>query len=110
MSTTFPTTMTIDQARDWYLTVTYQDSTGTAINLTGYTATFTMTSGATTLTLTSGSGITITPATGVIAIHATASQTSIDAGQYRAELIITSGSGIITSLLKGQLSITPKVA
>lgn len=109
MATTFPSTTNIDQAADWYLTVTYQDNTGTAINLTGYTASFTIVSGNTGFTLTVGAGITITPLTGVINLHATAIQTAIPSGQYKAELTITSGSGIVTSLLKGSIVIVPKV-
>jgi len=110
MSSPFPSTTTIDQAADWYLTVTYQDSTGTPINLTNYTAKFSLVSGSTSLILTTGSGITITGATGTIALHATATQTSIDAGQYRAELVITSSNSVVTSLLKGVIVVTPKVA
>jgi hypothetical protein len=113
MAGPFPSNITIDQARDWYLTVTYEDNTGTPINLTGYTAQFAMTSGFNNLIgiqLSSpSSGITITGATGTIALHATSTQTSIDAGAYTAELIIISGSGIETSLLKGNLVVSPKV-
>jgi hypothetical protein len=112
MANLFPSTVVIDQSRDWYLTVTYADSTGTPINLTGYTASFALAqnlNGATILTLSTGSGITITGSTGVIALHATPSQTAIDPGQYRAELVITSGAGIQTSLLKGQITISSKV-
>jgi acetylglutamate kinase len=112
MSTVFPATTSIDQARDWYLTVTYADSTGTPINITGYTAAFALAqtlNSSIVLSLTTGSGITITGSTGVIALHATSTQTAIDAGQYRAELVITSPSGVETSLLKGQIAVTSKV-
>jgi hypothetical protein len=113
MAGPIPSNIVIDQARDWNLTVTYQDSTGTAINLTGYTAQFAISSGfnnTIALQLSSPSnGITITGATGKIALAATATQTSIDAGSYTAELIIVSGSGIKTSLLKGNIVVSPKV-
>jgi hypothetical protein len=112
MSVPFPSSVVIDQARDWYLTVVYEDN-GTPINLTGYTAQFAMASGFNNLvglTLSSPSGgITITGATGTIALHATSVQTSIDAGAYTAELIIISGSGVETSLLKGNLFVSAKV-
>ena len=109
----FPSSVVIDQARDWYLTVVYDDPSGNPINLTGYTASFAMSQGfnnSVELQLSSPSnGITITGSTGTIAIHATATQTSIDAGTYTAELIVTSGSGIKTSLLKGSLVVSAKV-
>jgi len=113
MSAPIPSTVVIDQARDFYLTTVYQDATGTAINLTGYTATFALASnynGATALSLTNGSGITITGSTGTINIHATATQTAIGEGTYVAELMITSGAGIETSLLKGNIVVKAKVA
>ena len=112
MAGTIPPNIVIDQARDWYLTVTYQTSSGTPINLTGYTANFAMSQGynnATVLTLATGSGITITGATGTIDLYATQSQTSISAGTYTAELVITSGSSIETSLLKGNITVSAKV-
>jgi hypothetical protein len=112
MSAPIPTTVVIDQARDFYLTTVYQDSTGTPINLTGYTATFAIGNsynGATVLTLTVGSGITITASTGTITVHATSSQTAITDGSYVAELVITSSAGVATSLLKGAIVVKPKV-
>jgi hypothetical protein len=113
MSAPFPNSVVIDQARDWFLTVQYEDPSGTPINLTGYTAAFAMSQGfnnSIELQLSSPSnGITITPSTGTIAIHATATQTAIDAGTYTAELIVTSASGVETSLLKGNLVVSAKV-
>jgi hypothetical protein len=105
--------VSIDQARDWYLTITWNDSNNTPINLTGYSATFNLATSynATTsaLTLTSASGITLGGAAGTIAIHATPTQTSISAGTYFGELVLTSGSAVQTSLLKGQLTVNAKV-
>jgi predicted ATP-dependent Lon-type protease len=111
MAAPIPATITVDQGRDWYLTVTYEDSTGTPINLTGYTASFALASFNNTLalTLTSPTSITLGGSAGMVTIHATAAQTSLDAGQYNAELVITSSTGIKTSLLKGRLVVSPKV-
>lgn len=112
-ASTFSSSIVIDQSRDWYLTVTYQDATGTAINITGYTASFALaqTLNATqVLTLTTSAGITITGSTGVINLHATPTQTSIDSGTYLAELFITSPTGVQTSLLKGNVTVNAKVA
>lgn len=105
----------IDQGANWFLTVVYKDSTGTAINLTGYTAALqirdTYADSTTDLSLTSPSGgITITAATGTIAITATAAQTgAIAAGTYVYDLEITSASGIVTRLIQGRISISPQV-
>jgi len=105
----------IDQGANWFLTVVYKDSTGTAINLTGYTAALqirdTYADSTTDLSLTSPSGgITITGATGTIAITATAVQTAaIAAGSYVYDLEITSSGGIVTRLIQGKISLSPQV-
>ena len=113
MAGQFPVNVTIDQARDWYLTVTYNDSSGTPINLTGYTATFALAQGSTgvvKLSLTSSAGITLGGAAGTIDLHATFSQTQIDAGPYVAELYVTSPGDVETCLLKGSIPVIAKVA
>ena len=105
----------IDQGADWFVTVVYKDSAGVAINLTGYTAALqirdTYADSTTDLSLTSPSGgITITGATGTIAITATAAQTAaIPAGSYVYDLEITSSGGIVTRLIQGKISISPQV-
>jgi len=111
MAAKFPPDVVIDQGRDFFFTAIYENA-GTPINLTGYTAAFSLSqnyNGATNLSLTTGSGITITGSTGTINVHATAVQTEIPAGTYVAELTITSGGGIETSLLKGNLVVLAKV-
>jgi hypothetical protein len=96
---------TIDQGADWFLSIQYKDSAGAAINLTGYTAAMQfrpVASNVTSLNLTSSSGITITAATGTLAIHITAVQSAaLLATQYEYELEITSGSGVVTRLIQG---------
>jgi hypothetical protein len=105
----------IDQGADWFVTVVYKDSAGVAINLTGYTAALqirdTYADSTTDLSLTSPSGgITITGATGTIAIRATAAQTAaIAAGNYVYDLEITSVGGIVTRLIQGKISLSPQV-
>ena len=113
MSSSFPMNTTIDQGRDWYLVVTYNDASGSPINLTGYTASFAMAQSlnpAISLSLTSGAGITLGGTAGTISLHATYTQTSIPAGTYTAELVVTSGGDVETSLLKGQITVSAKVA
>jgi hypothetical protein len=105
----------IDQGADWFVNFTYQDSTGTPINLTGYTAAMQLRAPTdsliASLSLSSPSnGITITPLTGLVAVRATAAQTGalID-GIYEYDLELTSGSGIVTRLVQGQLTLSPQV-
>jgi len=112
MATLYSTT--IDQGADWYINFTYENSTGTPINLTGYTAAMQLRSEPSDLTaalsLTSSSGITITGTTGLVAVHATATQTgSLQAGIYYYDLEITSPTAIVTRLVQGQIVVSPQV-
>jgi hypothetical protein len=105
----------IDQGANWFVTFVYKDAAGTPINLTGYTAGLqirdTYADSTTDLSLTSPSGgITITAATGTIAVTATAAQTgAIAAGNYVYDLEITSAGGIVTRLVQGKISVSPQV-
>lgn len=105
----------IDQGADWFVNFTYQDSTGVAINLTGYTAAMQLRSEPTDLTAalslsSPSSGITITGATGLVAIHATATQTgNIGAGVYYYDLEITSPTSVVTRLVQGQVTVSAQV-
>lgn len=106
----------IDQGADWYLTVTYQNPAGTPIVLTDYTAALQIRSPISSptivLSLTTGSGITITGATGTVAVHATANQTGlIDDGTYFYDLEISSPAGtpVVTRLVEGQVVVLPQV-
>jgi len=105
---------TIDQGSDWYLTLIYKDSSGTAINLTGYTAAMQLrvnpNSTTADLTLSTGSGITITGATGTIVVHATATQTAaLVAKNYVYDLEIKSSGNIVTRLIQGTLNVSAEV-
>jgi hypothetical protein len=104
----------IDQGADWFLNVTYDNPDGTPVNLTGYTAALQLrslpTDPVSVLSLSTGSGITITGATGLVAIRATATQTrAIDEGIYYYDLEITSASGVVTRLIQGQADVSPEV-
>ena len=100
---------TIDQGADWFLSVQYKDSAGTPIDLAGYTAAMQfrpVSSNTTALNLTSSSGITITEATGTLAIRITAAQSAVlEATQFDYELEITSGSGVVTRLIQGLVAV-----
>jgi len=104
----------IDQGADWFFNVTYENPAGTPVNLTSYTAALQLRSlpESTTavLSLTTGSGITITGATGLVAVRATAAQTgAIIAGDYYYDLEITSPQGVVTRLVQGQALVNPQV-
>jgi PPE-repeat protein len=104
----------IDQGADWFFNVTYQNPAGTPVNLTSYTAALQLRSlpESTTavLSLATGSGITITGATGLVAVRATAAQTgAIIAGDYYYDLEITSPQGVVTRLVQGQALVNPQV-
>jgi hypothetical protein len=109
--------VTIDQGADWFIDVTYEDPSGTPINLQGFTAALQLRSlpnspsAALTLTTANG-GITITGATGLVSIHATSEQTgAIDEGDYVYDLDITSPapSTIVTRLIQGQAVVSAQV-
>jgi hypothetical protein len=107
----------IDQGANWYLTVTYQNPNGTPINITNYTAALQLRSlpsdpvAVLTLTTQNG-GITITGATGTVAIQATHQQTgAIDEGNYFYDLEIYSNNSpsATTRLVQGQIVVSAEV-
>ena len=85
-----------------------------AVNITDYTAALQIRSlpqdATAVLSLTTGSGITITGATGTIAVTATANQTgNIDEGPYYYDLEITSPTGVVTRVAQGQVVVSAQV-
>lgn len=104
----------IDQGADWFFNVTYENPAGTPVNITSYTAALQLRSLPTddtyVLSLTTGNGITLVGAQGLVEVHATANQTrSIDEGTYYYDLEITSQSGIVTRLVQGQAVVSAEV-
>lgn len=105
----------INQGATFELTVTWKDSAGTAINLTGYSARMqvreTYSSSSTIVSLTNGSGITLGGAAGTIAIvisaTTTAALTAPFSGVYDLELV--SAGGVVTRLLQGAATVSPEV-
>jgi len=106
----------IKQGATLSLTATWKDSSGAAVNLTGYTARLqvraTYDSSSTILSLTSAAGITLGGAAGTIAITAsattTAALTAPFSGVYDLELV--SGGGEVTRLLEGTATVSPEVS
>lgn len=84
------------------------------VNITDYTAALQLRSlpsdPTAVLSLTTGSGITITGASGTIEVHATAAQTrAIDEGPYYYDLEITSDTGVVTRVAQGQVVVSAEV-
>lgn len=106
---------TIDQGADWYINFTYQQPAGTPVNITGYTAALQVRTSplakTTVLSLTNGSGITITGATGLLACRATAAQTTLIApGRYVYDIEITAPvTGVVTRICEGTINVSPQV-
>lgn len=101
----------INQGADWYLSVVYEDSTGTPINITGFTAAMQLRTSplarTAALTLnTSNGGITITGNTGTLSLHATATQTgALQPQKYSYDLELYNGS-IVTRLIQGTIEVS----
>lgn len=112
MAVPVPREVVIDQARDFYLTITWKDSNSAPVNVTGYSATFTIRQdyGEPIVTsVTSPTDIVLGGTAGTFTIHLDQTKTSIDEGTYVCELVATSGGGIETSLLKGHIPVKAKV-
>jgi hypothetical protein len=107
----------IDQGANWFLNVNYDNPDGTPVNLAGYSGALQMRSypdastAVLSLTSAAGGGITITAATGLVAIAATATQTrAIDEGTYYYDLEITDTfTGVVTRLIQGQAVVSAEV-
>jgi hypothetical protein len=106
----------IDQGATLNIVATWNNSAGTPINLTGYTARMsvraTFSSATTVLDLnTANSGIALGGAAGTITITASATTTGAltapFSGVYDLELV--SSGGVVTRLLEGTATISPEV-
>ncbi|NCW74272.1 MAG: hypothetical protein EBW06_06785 [Gammaproteobacteria bacterium] len=102
----------IDQDADFTTTVTVNDSGGTALDLSGYTAlamirkTYQSTS-ATTFTSTFANPRT----SGQITISLTDTQTAaLEAGRYVYDMVITDALGVKTRVVEGIATVNPSVS
>jgi len=104
----------IDQGADWYINFVCQDPDDAPINLTGSTAALQLRSlpddPTAVLTLTTeNDGIAITGDEGLVAVHATSTQTNaIITGIYYYDLEL-SISGTITRIIQGQVTVSAQV-
>jgi hypothetical protein len=101
---------TIEQGTTFTRTLTLT-SGGVAMNLTGYVARLqarkSVADSTKVIDLAVGSGITITPATGVIVWTLTAAQTAaLDFGVIVYDFEIESAAGVVTRVLEGTVTLT----
>ena len=100
----------VNQGIDWIFTTTWQDSTGTAINTTGYTVTLQIRNqvdNTLLLAITNGSGITLTtPSAGLTTYRVTGTQTTaIPVGTYYYGIKAVSSGGIAYDWSDGLVTI-----
>ncbi len=106
----------IEQGSVFTLNLVYKDSTGTPINLTGYSARMQVrqkyASTTPLISLTSPSDITLGGALGTIVAKISASVTkdlTIKQGVYDLELVPPSGAADAFRLVEGAVTVTPEV-
>jgi len=103
----------IDAGSTFQTTIEYLDADDVAVNLTGYSARMhirdTVESDDTVVELEDGSGITITAAGGTLDIEIAATATKDLVGPYVYDLEIESGTGVVTRLVQGSVTVNPEV-
>ncbi len=100
----------VDQGSDFSVNVDCTDAVGAVMDLTGYTAaaqirkTYGSSSATSTFTCSHNS------AGGAVTMALTDTQTTaIESGRYVYDLNITSGAGVVSRVVEGQLTVTPGV-
>ena len=102
----------IDQDADFTTTVTVNDSNGTALDLTSYTALAMIRKTYQSSTATTFTSAFVSPrTTGQITISLTDTQTAaLEQGRYVYDLVITDGSGNKTRVVEGIATVNPSVS
>lgn len=103
-----------DQGATFARELVYKDSTGTPINLTGYTAKMevrpTIGSATLLLTLSTANGrITLGGAAGTITLSVPAANMNFDPGSFAYDLEVTSAGGTVTRVVMGQFVLRGEV-
>ena len=105
-----------DQGATFSRIITWKDDTGTPVNLTGYSARmqvrqrYVSSTAVLSLTSTPAAGISLGTTNGQITvIVAAATMAGIEAGEYRYDLELVSGSGVVTRLLMGSFTVRAEV-
>lgn len=105
----------IEQGETFNPVLTWKDETGTAVNVTGYTARMqirkTAEASAFLLECTTENGrIALGGAAGTITFSVSAADTAaLPSGTFRYDLELISGGGIVTKLLKGDVVVAQEV-
>jgi hypothetical protein len=100
----------IHQGATWSMSLTVSDENGAAKNLTGYTGKcqFREEPGGTVLQEVT---VSITGATGKVDLSLTAAQTAaFEFTQCFYDVLIKSGGGTVTYLVKGTITVTPRIS
>lgn len=102
----------IDQDADFTTTVTVNDSNGTALDLTNYTALGMVRKTYESSSATSFASSFVSPrTTGQITISLTDTQTAaLESGRYVYDLVITDASGSKTRVVEGIATVSPSVS
>ena len=102
----------VDQDADFTTTVTVNDSTGSALDLTNYTALGMIRKTYQSSTATTFTSSFVSPrTTGQITISLTDTQTAaLESGRYVYDLVITDASGNKTRVVEGIATVNPSVS
>jgi len=102
----------VDQDADFTTTVTVNDSNGSALDLTNYTALGMIRKTYQSSTATTFTSSFVSPrTTGQITISLTDTQTAaLESGRYVYDLVITDASGNKTRVVEGIVTVTPSVS
>lgn len=103
-----------EQGSDYLATITYKNSSGVLVNLTGYTARMqirrTTSSDDAYLRLTSSGGIALGGAAGTIGITISAhAMATVPPGSYVYDLEIIDTNGKVTKILKGDFGVAAEI-
>ena len=102
----------VDQDADFTTTVTVNDSAGSALDLTNYTALGMIRKTYQSSTATTFTSAFVSPrTTGQITISLTDTQTAaLESGRYVYDLVITDASGNKTRVVEGSVTVNPSVS
>ena len=100
----------IDQGTDFSITVDVTDTSGSALNMSGYSASAHIRKTYGSSTVSSTFTTSIAEATGQVTLSLTDTQTTaLESGRYVYDLNVTSGGGQTTRVVEGQAIVTPGV-
>lgn len=100
----------IDQGTDFSITVDVTDTSGGALNMSGYSAAAQIRKTYGSSTVSSSFTTSIAEATGQVTLSLTDTQTTaLESGRYVYDLNVTSGGGQTTRVVEGQAIVTPGV-